>query len=155
MLRPEDLYHTGVVVDDLGTAIKRMQAVAGYEFTDVMVYPMSVETAQGVIEVTFRFVYSLQMPYVELVDAIPGTVWTPAPGNAAHHLGFFVDDLWREAAELAAAGFEREVCGLDGGQPGIFAYYRDPLGVRIELVDRAVFRQSFAFMVPERAEGRS
>ena len=62
MLRPEDLYHTGVVVDDLGTAIKRMQAVAGYEFTDVMVYPMSVETAQGVIEVTFRFVYSLRCP---------------------------------------------------------------------------------------------
>ena len=58
------------------------------------------------------------MPYVELVDAIPGTVWTPAPGNAAHHLGFFVDDLWREAAELAAAGFEREVVVSMAASPG-------------------------------------
>jgi catechol 2,3-dioxygenase-like lactoylglutathione lyase family enzyme len=152
-LRPEDLYHTGIVVDDLDAAIKRMQAVAGYQFTDLMVYPMSVETTQGIIDVTFRFVYSIQVPYIELVDAIPGTVWTPAPGNAAHHLGFFVDDLLAEGAELGDAGFEREVGGLDGGQPGIFAYYRDPLGVRIELVDRAVFRQNFAFMVPDRVEG--
>ncbi len=142
-LRTEDLYHTGIVVDDLEGAMRRMQEVGGYRFTNILVYPMPVRTAEGDIDVTFRFVYSLQAPHIELVGSIAGTVWVPAPNNAVHHLGYFVDDLAATSQDLEAAGFVREVSGLDSGQPAVFAYYRDLEGVRVELVDRSMFGPDF------------
>jgi catechol 2,3-dioxygenase-like lactoylglutathione lyase family enzyme len=142
-LRAEDLYHTGIVVNDLEGAIERMSMAGGYRFTKLRVAPMRLRTPEGILDVTFRFVYSLQVPHIELVASIAGTVWVPAPNNATHHLGYFVDDLGATSNELEAAGFVQEACGLDHAEPAVFAYYRDESGIRIELVDRARFPDGF------------
>src|SRR5690606_27478808 len=79
-LRATDLFHTGVVVEDLDSSIDRLSAVAGYRWTKPLAATTPIRTPAGDTEVPFRIVYSLDAPYVELIQAVPGTLWTPAPG---------------------------------------------------------------------------
>lgn len=136
-LRATDLFHTGVVVNDLESSIDRLSAVAGYRWTKPLAATTAVRTPQGDTEVPFRIVYSLDAPHVELIQTVSGTLWVPAPHSSIHHLGYFVDDLEATSAELAAAGLELQACGLDvEGSPHMFAYHRGDDGILIELVDR-------------------
>ena len=59
----------------------------------------------GPARLTFGFAYSIQDPHrIELVQAIPGTLWeVPRPGGA-HHLGYWSDDVPAMSAALAARG---------------------------------------------------
>lgn len=81
---------------------------------------------------TLRYVYSLDAPHIELVQEIPGTPWTAA----AHHVGYFCDDVPTTAKRLAESGFALEACAVVDGTPSLFAYVLDPSGVRIEIVNR-------------------
>ncbi len=137
-MNPEDFYHVGIVVDDLTAAMERLTAAGGYSWTKPVEYTVAITTAAGDIDVPFRFVYSLQAPHLELVQQVPGTLWTSPPGRAAHHLGYWVDDIGATAAALEAAGFELEARPA-GDTLSTFAYFIDPTGMRIEIVDRAVF----------------
>ena len=137
-MNPEDFYHVGIVVDDLTAAMERLTAAGGYSWTKPVEYTVATTTAAGDIDVPFRFVYSLQAPHLELVQQVPGTLWTSPPGRAAHHLGYWVDDIGATAAALEAAGFELEARPA-GDTLSTFAYFIDPTGMRIEIVDRAVF----------------
>jgi catechol 2,3-dioxygenase-like lactoylglutathione lyase family enzyme len=137
-LNPADLYHIGIVVPDIESAAKRLTAVAGYTWTKPIEATMAVTTSDGDIEVPFRFVYSVQAPHLEVVQEVPGTVWTAPTGGAAHHLGYWVDDIAGTAAALEAAGYRQEARPA-GDALSAFAYYLDPAGVRIEIVDRALF----------------
>jgi catechol 2,3-dioxygenase-like lactoylglutathione lyase family enzyme len=138
VLEPSDLYHVGLIVDDIDAAAQRLTAVNGYGWTKPVEYTLAVTTADGDYDVPFKFIYSLQAPHLELVQQVPGTIWAPVPGSAAHHLGYFVDDLAAAAAGLEAAGYRREARPA-GEELAMFAYYTDPTGVRIEIVDRALF----------------
>lgn len=137
-LSTAELYHTGLVVPDLPTATARLTAAAGYEWTVPVEADLTVTTSAGDYEVPFRFVYSLQAPHLEVIQEVPGTLWTAAPGGAAHHLGYWVDDLAGAARHLETAGFRLEA-RPSGETLTLFAYYLDPNGVRIEIVDRALF----------------
>ncbi|WP_099025149.1 VOC family protein [Mycolicibacterium palauense] len=136
-LDPADQYHAGIVVADLDTAIERLTAVGGYRWTTPMAYTVPVVTAAGPMDMPFRLVYSLDAPHLEVVQEVPGTVWTSAPGNAVHHLGFWADDVEATGERLERAGYSLEVRA--GGATPTFAYYRDLLGVRIEIVERSMF----------------
>jgi hypothetical protein len=65
--------------------------------------------------------------------------------------------VWSDAlsADSAACSELRcplQLCGHEGGTaPTQFAYHRDPLGVRIELVDAAMkpIMEEFVFKAPE------
>ncbi|UXA06998.1 VOC family protein [Mycobacterium sp. SMC-2] len=139
-LRPEDFYHTGVIVPDLGAAMARLSALAGYRWINPMSYTLPFRTASGVRELTSTIVYSLQSPHLELVQEVPGSPWTAAPGNAVHHLGYFSDNLAESARALEANGFTLEMTAdVPGSELGLFAYYTDASGARIEIVDRALF----------------
>src|SRR5579884_1365707 len=92
-LRPEDFYHTGIIVPDLEAAMARLSALAGYRWITPVSYTLPFRTVSGTREVTSTFVYSLQAPHVELIQEVPGTAWAAAPGNAVHHLGYWCDDL--------------------------------------------------------------
>lgn len=146
-LRPEDFYHTGVIVTDLDAAMARLSALAGYRWINPVSYSLPFRTATGIHELTSTFVYSLQAPHVELIQEVPGTPWTAAPGNAIHHMGYFTDDLAESARALEANGFTFEATA-DTSPPGLalFAYYVDPSGTRIEIVDRALFPDFPAFL---------
>ncbi len=90
--------------------------------------------------VTFSFVYSIEAPHIELVQQIPGTPWIPAGKTATHHLGYFCDDLVATGAKLAENGFRCESHAVIDSAMSVFAFYVDSDGLRVELVDRAVFR---------------
>ena len=146
-LRPEDLYHTGVVVPDLEAAMARLSAVAGYRWINPLSYTLPFRTATETRELTSTIVYSVQSPYVELIQQVPGTPWTAAPGNSVHHLGYFTDNLADTARKLEASGFTFEMTAdVPGSELALFAYYLDPFGTRIEIVDRALFPDFPAFL---------
>ena len=138
ILQPTDLYHVGLIVDDIDTAAKRLTAVNGYGWTKPVEAVLAVTTPERDYEVPFKFIYSLQAPHLELIQQVPGTIWAPVPGNAAHHLGYWAADLTVTAAALEDAGYRQEARPA-GDELSMFAYYTDPAGVRIEIVDRALF----------------
>ncbi len=146
-LRPEDFYHTGIIVPDLDAAMARLSALAGYRWISPVSYTLPFRTAAGTQEVTSTFVYSLQAPHVELIKEVPGTAWTAAPGNSIHHLGYWTDNLAESAKMLENNGFTFEATA-DTAPPGLslFAYYLDAVGTRIEIVDRALFPDFPAFL---------
>ncbi|MCW2622327.1 MAG: hypothetical protein JWL64_1929 [Frankiales bacterium] len=147
LLDPSDLYHVGHVVRDLEVARDRWTAVAGYRWTRTLVATVPLRLAEGVRELEFRYTYSLQAPHVELVQEIPGTLWAAVPGNAAHHVAYFVDDFADTSQRLVDAGFAIEAIALpDGAHPGAFAYQKSADGVRLELVDRALLPDWPAFL---------
>jgi hypothetical protein len=146
-LRTEDFYHTGIVVPDLADAMARLTAVAGYRWITPLSYTLPFRTTAGVRELTSTIVYSVQSPHLELVQEVPGTPWTAAPGNSVHHVGYFADNLAETARELENHGFTFEMTGeLPGTELGMFAYYVDAFGTRIEIVDRALFPDFTAFV---------
>jgi catechol 2,3-dioxygenase-like lactoylglutathione lyase family enzyme len=146
-LKPEDFYHTGIVVPDLQAAAERLSGAAGYTWTKPMKGPVTIRTVAGTQTVEMQFVYSLQAPHLELIEEVPGTPWTAARNNAVHHLGYFTDDFDTTAAALQALGYALEMCHtVDGAAPSMFAYFRSPEDVRVEIVDRTVFGDLDAFL---------
>jgi hypothetical protein len=146
-LRPEDFYHTGIVVPDIYAAMERLTALAGYQWINPLSYTLPFRTATGTRELTSTIVYSVQSPHIELVHEVPGTPWTAAPGNAVHHIGYFTDNLVESARMLESNGFALEMTGdAPGSELSLFAYYIDSFGTRIEIVDRALFPDWPAFL---------
>jgi catechol 2,3-dioxygenase-like lactoylglutathione lyase family enzyme len=137
-LQAADLYHTGIVVPDVDAAQARLTRVAGYRWTRAQDAELPVRLATGDRVLRLRYSYSLDLPTIELVQEIPGTPWTTAPTGAAHHLGFFCDDVPATTKLLVDEGYAMEATALVGGEPSTFAYLLDPHGVRIEIVERAV-----------------
>ncbi|ORA20069.1 VOC family protein [Mycobacterium arosiense] len=150
-LRPEDFYHTGIIVPNLEAAMARLSALAGYRWITPVSYTLPFRTTSGTHEVTSTFVYSLQAPHVELIKEVPGTAWAAAPGNAVHHLGYWTDSLAQSAKLLEDNGFSFEATAETAGPSSgknlsLFAYYIDAAGTRIEIVDRALFPDFPAFL---------
>jgi catechol 2,3-dioxygenase-like lactoylglutathione lyase family enzyme len=137
-MNPADCYHTGLVVADMDAAAQRLTAAMGYRWTKPVEATLSVTTTEGDIEIPFAFVYSVNAPHLELIRQVPGTIWTVPVGGGAHHLGYWVDDLAAAAAQLEHSGYRLEA-RPSGDTLSMFAYYTDPSGVRIEIVDRALF----------------
>jgi len=122
----------------------RLTALTGYRWITPLSYTLPFRTAAGSRELTSTIVYSVQGPHLELVQEVPGSPWTAAPGNSVHHLGYFTDDLAETGRMLERNGFSFEMTA-DVAQPSaesdlaLFAYYVDAFGTRIEIVDRALF----------------
>jgi catechol 2,3-dioxygenase-like lactoylglutathione lyase family enzyme len=145
LLSATDCYHVGLVVPDIEAAAKRLTAIAGYGWTLPIEYTVDVVTATGEKRLPFRFLYSLQAPHIELIAEVPGTLWTATGTAAAHHLGYFVDDMVAASTHLERAGFQLEAKPV-GDIASSFAYFTDPAGVRIELVNRVLIPDWSAFL---------
>src|SRR5262245_31384301 len=138
MVKAADQFHVGIVVDDLDAALAQLGASFGYEWGIEVRAPAPVVTAAGESTVDFRFRYSRSTPSLEVIESRPGTLWVPAEGSGIHHLGYWSDDVARDAAELERAGFAREAAGaLVNGTP-IWTYHRAARGPRIELISRSL-----------------
>ena len=73
---------------------------------------------------------------LELIEAIPGTVWHVGERSQLHHFGLYVDSVQAAIDELGP-GMALEMAGLDrDGMLAGFCYVNDALGVRMELVER-------------------
>lgn len=136
-MQAADLFHTGIVVDDLDVARHRLSGLAGYRWGDVIVAPTEVTLADGTnLGIESEFCYSMDVPRLELVRTVPGTPWIPA-SSGLHHLGYWSDDLVADGAALTAAGYVLELRGGPADGP-LFTYHRHPRGERIELLSRGV-----------------
>lgn len=137
-LSPADHYHVGLIVPDLDAAVTAMTAAGGYTWTRPIEATLRVTTTHGDVEMPFRFVYSIEAPHLELIQEVPDTIWAAPKDGAAHHLGYWVDDLATAAQGLENAGYRCEARPA-GPQLSSFAYYLSPTGLRVEIVDRALF----------------
>jgi lactoylglutathione lyase len=136
-VKQENLYHTGIVVDDLEATMAWFADVAGYTWTDVVSVDQTAVTADGEVTIPMTMVYSGADPRLELLRTVPGTVWTPAD-SGVHHIGYWSDDVESDLATLESGGMTCEVKSYnpDGSGTLLWAYAKGPTGPRIELVSR-------------------
>jgi hypothetical protein len=139
-VRASDQYHAGIVVDDFDAALNDLSALFGYEFASPLELSTPVRLPEGeqTVERTIqlRFTYSVSVPRIELIQTIPGTLWTPAAGSGIHHLGYWSDDLAADSSLLEQRGYPMEAAGARDDGTAIWAYHRGAVGPRIELVSR-------------------
>jgi hypothetical protein len=130
-----------MVVRDVSAAQAELSALLGLTWGPVLaIDTYEVRDGAGEDRTTpTTFCYSVEEPRLELVQEVAGSVWTVSEGSNLHHIGFWSTDLPGDSARLAAAGWALELCGRQGAHaPVSFAYHRNELGARIELVDAAL-----------------
>lgn len=135
-MKATDLFHIGIVVDDLDAALDDFGSTFGYEWCPVFAIETPVVLPEGQVTLDLRFVYSKTEPRVEMIRAVPGTPWVPAAGSGIHHAGYWSDDMAADLRNLDARGYVEEARGISLEGTPIWAYYRSPVGPRIELVSR-------------------
>jgi len=150
---PGALYHVGIVVPDIEAAKARFADLLGVVWGPVMeVDAFDVRDGEGNdLTLPNKLCYSTVAPYLELVEEVPGTVWECNEHSNLHHIGFWADDLVAESARFSESQCPLQLCGLAGTDaPVSFSYHRDPLGVRVELVDTALrpMMEEFMFQAP-------
>jgi len=147
-------YHVGIVVADLEAAKVEMTDLLGVTWGPVL-DSAELELRDGAgrdLVLPNRFCYSVEDPRIELMQEVPGSVWECNEHSNVHHIGFWSDDLPGDSARLAGAGCPLQVCGRAGDSVPInFAYHRNELGVRIEVIDAALrpTMESFLFRPPD------
>jgi hypothetical protein len=138
-VRAEDQFHVGIVVGDVPSALAGLSELFGYEWCDEMGGPTPMTVPAGDAVVDLRFAYSRTTPRLEIIRAVPGTLWEPAPGSGIHHLGYWSDDVVADSAQLVQRGCVMEAIGRPAdGTPPHWTFHRSPTGPRIELVSRLV-----------------
>lgn len=145
-------YHVGIVVPDLDAAQARFTELVGTEWGPVLETQLPVRLGDGTeIVVPNKICYSTAHPYLELIEEAPGTPWVCNEHSNLHHIGFFSEAFAADTARLSAAACPLEMMdGHGDGPPTTFTYHRDPLGVRIELVNDAIraTMEEFMFRAP-------
>jgi hypothetical protein len=137
-MKVEDLYHTGIVVEDFEGTLDQLSTLFGYRWGEEMRSTNPVQLPSGEIVMwESAFVYSLNGPRLEILRAQPGTVWQPS-SSGVHHLGYWSDDVAADSAALVAQGYETEIMGPGPDGVPLYTYNKHPTGPRIELVTRAV-----------------
>ena len=131
-------FHMGIVVDDLDVALAELTELFGLEWGAEVALPVPVRFPDGEREVDIRFRYSCSEPRLEVIQAVPGTIWTPVEPSGLHHIGCWSDDIAADTARLQAKGYEVEAEGLDDSGAVAWAYFSGPARPRIELIDRSL-----------------
>jgi glyoxalase/bleomycin resistance protein/dioxygenase superfamily protein len=134
-------YHVGIVVPDIAAAKAELSGQLGVRWGPIL-HLDSADYRDGTgadIVLPTTMCYSVDAPHLELMQEVPGSVWACNEFSNLHHIGFWSDDLGGDGAELAGSGCPMQMCGRAGADaPVSFAYHRSDLGVRIEIVDRAM-----------------
>jgi glyoxalase/bleomycin resistance protein/dioxygenase superfamily protein len=136
-MKPGDLYHTGIVVEDFDAAMTWFAETAGYRWCEPYAGDQNMVTPEGEITVPMRITYSMDEPRLELLQAVAGTVWTPSD-SGVHHLGYWSDDVDADLEVLFGAGLSLEVKAPMPDGRSLWAYCESPTGARVELVSRVM-----------------
>jgi catechol 2,3-dioxygenase-like lactoylglutathione lyase family enzyme len=147
------LYHVGIVVPDVEAAKAHFTDLLGITWGPVVeTEGLPVREGDGAERIVPNTLcYSTEPPYVELVQEVAGTVWECNEHSNLHHIGVWTDALPADSATYTELRCPLQLCGRDDdGALVQFAYHRDPLGVRIELVDLAMkpMMEEFMFRAP-------
>jgi hypothetical protein len=140
-LRHDDLWHTGIVVDDLAAAKEEIGEQLGVTWFEGG-GEVRLRTDTGLRTVRTAYALSKEGPHhVELCQAVKGTFWTATPPGHAHHLGYWTADVAATSASLAQQGMP--VVGtvwFDDDAPPICAYHQARNGLYVEVVGSALRR---------------
>jgi hypothetical protein len=142
-------YHVGIVVPDVVAARVRLSEQLGLTWGPILRLDQVAYRDASSADLTLptALCYSVDQPCLELIEAMPGTVWELNEHSNLHHVGIWSDDLVGDSSGLSGAGCPLQLCGRDRNDaPVSFAYHRDDdLGVRFELVD-ATMREDMSFL---------
>ena len=133
----ENVYHFAIVVPEIDRGMETIAKQFNVSFPPHLPANLKALVRGREVDIATRFVYSRQgPPYIELVRAVPGTVFdAPAGTSRVHHIGIFVDDMEAEVARLVDEGFDLEFQSIgDDGRPSMVSFINSDLGVRQELV---------------------
>jgi catechol 2,3-dioxygenase-like lactoylglutathione lyase family enzyme len=132
-----EMFHVGIVVPDLDATRARFTELLETQWGPIIEGDIDIRDGAGNdLVVPNRICYSTQPPYLELITEVPGTPWVCNEHSNLHHIGFFSHALVADSGHLSAVGCPLEL--LDGhgnALPSTFTYHRDPVGVRVELVN--------------------
>ena len=152
------LYHVGIVVPDIEVAKEHLSELLGITWGPVLhvdAFDVRAFDHEGATATTSssptRSATPPSRPHLELVQEVPGTVWECNEHSNLHHIGVWTDALPEDSATYSELRCPLQLCGRDAdGALQQFAYHRDPLGVRIELVDSAMkpLMEEFMFKAP-------
>lgn len=130
MLHPAQLFHVGVVADDIDAAMRQMSADLGLTWKGgrPAMHDLCVYGEERSIEM--RIAHSVEgPPHVELIQAVPGTPWEAASAGM-HHLCYWSDDAAALCARFEAQG-HRRILGRAGAASG---YFLSPEGMIVEII---------------------
>jgi hypothetical protein len=134
------VFHHGLIVDDIQSAMAKMGQEGGFEWTDVRLFdPLPVwSPEQGRGEAQLKVAYSRRGPiHMELIEATPGSPYDVLCGADPSHIGVWVDNVGDCVDELIAQGWRVLVAGTsDSRRYGSIAYVARDAGPVIELVSR-------------------
>ena len=135
----DDLFHTGIVVDDLEAAKLEFGRLLGVTWLEGG-GKVKLQTADDRSTVETKYAISAEGPHhVELVQSVPGTLYTTNGSTRAHHVGYWVDDVPAVSAALVRSGLTNVVLiSFGGDRPPITAYHEAGDGFWIELVARSM-----------------
>lgn len=108
MIDFRNIYHTGVIVEDLEAAQRFYTESMGVVWAPIHIYnPLTLWTPeQGMQEITLRVSYSREGPlHIELIEAVPGTFYDPATIADLKHIGVFMDNVGDEVERMTALGW--------------------------------------------------
>ncbi|MEE2030697.1 VOC family protein [Rhodococcus chondri] len=134
-MKADDLFHLGIVTDDLDATKDELSALLGYTWGPEVGGPIPVALPDGDRVVNLRCAYSITSPRLEVVAAVPDTFWQAGAG--IHHLGYWSDDVDADCAELRDQGFTTEATRAAPDGKLFFAFARSSSGLLVELVTRA------------------
>ena len=141
-----ELMHVGIVVPDLEAAMAHFTDLLGIGWANPMENQIEVVDADGSrTPVLNRICYSDQPPYLELIEEAPGTPWVGNEHSNLHHIGFFGTSPTEASERFAGVGCPLELRDGGDGAP-TWVYHRDPLGVRVEVIDAAIRPMMAEFM---------
>ncbi|MBC2653420.1 VOC family protein [Novosphingobium flavum] len=109
-----EIFHHGLIVDDLAAAMARVGAAAGTEWTAVRKFdPLPVWTPdEGRGEIRLTVAYSCEGPLrIELVESVPGTPYDRLRAFGRSHLGVWVESVGAAVETLLAQGWHVLVAG--------------------------------------------
>ena len=88
-------YHVGMVVPDVDAARTRLTELIGVTWGPILdMDEVPYRDGDGVdVVLPSRICYSTSEPYLEVIQATPGTVWELDEHSNLHHIGFWSGDL--------------------------------------------------------------
>lgn len=149
MAEQRTYFHVGIVVEDLESARQRMTDLFGIVWGPIMRSPaVDVRDGDGTDrQLPSNICYSADQPSIELIEEVPGTVWTRNPHSNLHHIGFWTPNFDHDTAAVSGGACPVQLSGRTGDRaPANWVYHHDPvLGIRVELLDDSM-REMMGFL---------
>jgi ketosteroid isomerase-like protein len=131
---PRTFNQVGLLVENIGRASEQLERAVGLRF--------EAPVQRRIGEWTVLVAYSLHgPPYIELIEAPPGTPWSTDGSARLDHIGFWSEDLDADGRRLADAGLPLAVDGTSLGGRWFYHLAADA-GIRIEHIEESA-RKAF------------